>query len=284
MDFSNPPRLCVRHNFRGRIQEKEIRAGQVLLATNAFSLEMSGMRAAAVPKLTFALADISREKALVARRTWPARISFSWIRPSSSRHQRFLSGNVWHARRGRAETHVRAGHGAAVRRAAQSDRPRVPPPVLHHRLTLLVGTLARIKRRNLRRWPCPSLPRRAFPFSPRRPLDQKRPARFALLRCAPGPIRGPPPLARKPRPPFAPRTRIRAHYAPLGRPDSLDGENASGLPAPSAKRTGDRPRRLQRPWRRALRLPRHVGRRGPTRSARSAVLGVIQMAVLRRPQ
>src|SRR5437667_5855683 len=56
MDFSNPPRLCVRHNFRGRIQEKEIRAGQVLLATNAFSLEMSGMRAAAVPKLTFALA------------------------------------------------------------------------------------------------------------------------------------------------------------------------------------------------------------------------------------
>src|SRR5256885_7432115 len=56
MDFSNPPRLCVRHNFRGRIQEKEICAGQVLLATNAFSLEMSGMRAAAVPKLTFALA------------------------------------------------------------------------------------------------------------------------------------------------------------------------------------------------------------------------------------
>jgi len=56
VDFSNPPRLCVRHNFRGRIQEKEIRAGQVLLATNAFSLEMSGMRAAAVPKLTFALA------------------------------------------------------------------------------------------------------------------------------------------------------------------------------------------------------------------------------------
>src|SRR5205807_473387 len=33
-----------------------------------------GLAAARMP-------DISREKALVARRTWPARISFSWIRP-----------------------------------------------------------------------------------------------------------------------------------------------------------------------------------------------------------
>ncbi len=55
LDFSNLPRLRVRHNFRGRIQQKEIRAGQVLLATNAFSSELSGLRAA-MPKLTFALA------------------------------------------------------------------------------------------------------------------------------------------------------------------------------------------------------------------------------------
>ncbi len=55
LDFSNPPRLRVRHKLRGRILHKEIRAGQVLLATNAFSLELSGLRAA-VPKLTFALA------------------------------------------------------------------------------------------------------------------------------------------------------------------------------------------------------------------------------------
>ncbi len=56
MDFSNPPRLHVRHDLRGRIQHKEIRADHVLLATNASSLKLSGLRAAAVPKLTFALA------------------------------------------------------------------------------------------------------------------------------------------------------------------------------------------------------------------------------------
>ena len=55
LDFSNPVRLRVRHSLRGHIHEKEICAEQVLLATNAFSLELSGLRAA-VPKLTFALA------------------------------------------------------------------------------------------------------------------------------------------------------------------------------------------------------------------------------------
>jgi glycine/D-amino acid oxidase-like deaminating enzyme len=56
LDFSNPLRLQVRCNLRGRIHQKEIRAGQVLLTTNALSLELSGLRAAAAPKLTFALA------------------------------------------------------------------------------------------------------------------------------------------------------------------------------------------------------------------------------------
>jgi len=56
LDFSNPIRLRVRHNVRGRIRFKTIRAKQVLLATNAFSLELSGLRASAEPKLTFALA------------------------------------------------------------------------------------------------------------------------------------------------------------------------------------------------------------------------------------
>jgi glycine/D-amino acid oxidase-like deaminating enzyme len=56
LDFSNPVRLHVRCNCRGRIHRKEIRAEQVLLATNAFSLELSGLRATAEPKLTFALA------------------------------------------------------------------------------------------------------------------------------------------------------------------------------------------------------------------------------------
>ncbi len=56
LDFSNPLRMRVRRNLRGRIQEKETRAEQILLATNAFSLDLSGLRATAVPKLTFALA------------------------------------------------------------------------------------------------------------------------------------------------------------------------------------------------------------------------------------
>jgi glycine/D-amino acid oxidase-like deaminating enzyme len=56
LDFSNPVRLRIRHNQHGRIRSKIIRAQQVLLATNAFSLELSGLRAAAEPKLTLALA------------------------------------------------------------------------------------------------------------------------------------------------------------------------------------------------------------------------------------
>jgi glycine/D-amino acid oxidase-like deaminating enzyme len=56
LDFSDPLCLRVRRNIRGHIHDNVIRAEQVLLATNAFSLELSGLRAAAVPKLTFALA------------------------------------------------------------------------------------------------------------------------------------------------------------------------------------------------------------------------------------
>jgi len=56
LDFSNLLRLRVRCKLRGHIHYKEIRAEQVLLATNAFSLELSGLRASAEPKLTFALA------------------------------------------------------------------------------------------------------------------------------------------------------------------------------------------------------------------------------------
>src|SRR4029077_16739687 len=56
LEFSDPIRLRVAHNIRGRTQLKEIRAGQLLLATNAFSLKLSGLGAIADPKLTFALA------------------------------------------------------------------------------------------------------------------------------------------------------------------------------------------------------------------------------------
>jgi glycine/D-amino acid oxidase-like deaminating enzyme len=56
LQFSDSVCLHVRRKLRGRTEQREIRAGQVLLATNAFSLDLSGLRAAAVPKLTFALA------------------------------------------------------------------------------------------------------------------------------------------------------------------------------------------------------------------------------------
>jgi len=56
LDFPKPLRLHVRYKLRGRILSKEICAEQVLLATNAYGLDLSGLRTAAAPKLTFALA------------------------------------------------------------------------------------------------------------------------------------------------------------------------------------------------------------------------------------
>jgi glycine/D-amino acid oxidase-like deaminating enzyme len=56
LDFANPAGVQVLRRVRGRVQRKTIRAEQVLLATNAFSLEMAGVREVAEPKLTFALA------------------------------------------------------------------------------------------------------------------------------------------------------------------------------------------------------------------------------------
>lgn len=54
-DFSSPPCLHVHHKVRGRIHKQEIRAGRILLTTNAFSLELSGLRRAA-SRFTLALA------------------------------------------------------------------------------------------------------------------------------------------------------------------------------------------------------------------------------------
>jgi glycine/D-amino acid oxidase-like deaminating enzyme len=56
IEYSNPPRLRVHRKIRARIQQKEICAGEILLATNAFSLELSELHASAQPKLTLALA------------------------------------------------------------------------------------------------------------------------------------------------------------------------------------------------------------------------------------
>ena len=56
IEYSNSPRLRIRRKARGRTLLQEIHAGQILLATNAFSLELAGLRGAVQPKLTLALA------------------------------------------------------------------------------------------------------------------------------------------------------------------------------------------------------------------------------------
>jgi glycine/D-amino acid oxidase-like deaminating enzyme len=63
INFSNPLRLHVRHKIRGRMHRKEIRARHVLLATNAFSLDLSRLHGTAAPKLTLALATAPLSKA-----------------------------------------------------------------------------------------------------------------------------------------------------------------------------------------------------------------------------
>lgn len=56
IEYSNPLRLRVQQKIRARVQQKEISAGQILLATNALSLELSDLHGATQPKLTLALA------------------------------------------------------------------------------------------------------------------------------------------------------------------------------------------------------------------------------------
>jgi gamma-glutamylputrescine oxidase len=62
IEWSNPPCLRVRCKVRGRLQQRKIGASEILLAANAFSLELSGLRGAAQPKLTLAIstAPLSR--------------------------------------------------------------------------------------------------------------------------------------------------------------------------------------------------------------------------------
>ena len=56
VEYCNPPRLRVLRKVRGRIRQKEVCADQILLATNAFSLELADLHGATQPKLTLALA------------------------------------------------------------------------------------------------------------------------------------------------------------------------------------------------------------------------------------
>lgn len=56
IDFAKPLRLRVGHKIRGNIQRKQVCAEQILLATNAFSPELSGLHRTTASRLTLALA------------------------------------------------------------------------------------------------------------------------------------------------------------------------------------------------------------------------------------
>jgi hypothetical protein len=70
LDFSRPARLQVRYKVRGCIRRKEIRAEHVLLATNAFSLEMSGLRGGCRTE-TYLCAGDSSAVSGAAQGYWP---------------------------------------------------------------------------------------------------------------------------------------------------------------------------------------------------------------------
>lgn len=56
IEYSNPLRLRILHKVRARVHQREICADQVLVATNAFSLDLSALRGDTHSKLTLALA------------------------------------------------------------------------------------------------------------------------------------------------------------------------------------------------------------------------------------
>jgi glycine/D-amino acid oxidase-like deaminating enzyme len=56
VDTAKPVRLEVHEKWDGRVHRKRIQAEHALLTTNAYSLELSGLRIPAEPKLTLALA------------------------------------------------------------------------------------------------------------------------------------------------------------------------------------------------------------------------------------
>jgi gamma-glutamylputrescine oxidase len=68
IDFSDPLRLHIQQESGRRTQRKTITAGQILLAINAFSLDLADLHQSAAPKLTFALAtaplSVAQRKAL----------------------------------------------------------------------------------------------------------------------------------------------------------------------------------------------------------------------------
>jgi glycine/D-amino acid oxidase-like deaminating enzyme len=63
IECSNPPCLRVRRKVRGRIQQKKVRASEILLAANAFTPGLSGLRGGAQPKLTLAIATAPLSRA-----------------------------------------------------------------------------------------------------------------------------------------------------------------------------------------------------------------------------
>ena len=101
IDFSNPLGMQIRCKSRGRIRRKEIRANQILLATNAFSSELANLRDTSQAKLTLALATAPLSAAqfkaigLVSRRPfYTVDLPYLWGRLLDSNGIVFGSGLV----------------------------------------------------------------------------------------------------------------------------------------------------------------------------------------------
>ncbi len=209
LDFSNPLRLQVRRNLRGRIHQKEIRAGQVLLATNALSLELSGLQAAAVPKLTLALATAPLSAAQLKA------IGLGSRRPFYTIDFPYLWGRLLDS------NGVIFGSGLVP--AYIGPPSRFP----------LGARSSKNAAHNLRRY------------------DVRQGEAAARLRWLEDRVR-----------------HLHPALPPLGRPNSPHRKNAPPLPlvyaqGASPQPTSNRPRRLQRPRRCPLRLPRPLGRPSP---------------------
>jgi glycine/D-amino acid oxidase-like deaminating enzyme len=105
IEFADPVRLHVRRKYGGRVTEKVVTAGKVLLATNAASVDLAGElfegEVPAEPKLTFAIATAPLTKKQLAdigmasgRPFYSVDIPYLWGRLLKNKRMIFGSGLV----------------------------------------------------------------------------------------------------------------------------------------------------------------------------------------------
>ena len=119
IEFADPIRLHVRRKSGSRITEKFVTAGQVLLATNAGSLQLAGVFAGKVPaepKLTFAIATAPLNKKQIAA------IGMSSGRPFYSVDLPYLWGRLLKNNRMIFGSGLVPGFGESLQRAVRAGQ------------------------------------------------------------------------------------------------------------------------------------------------------------------